>query len=108
MASRRSPRRSRRRRNWRAASRKSALSEAYSRLTIDRAEVEGAHQTAAEALAELPASAETETKLAAVRAEIDGQRRLAVQVRAEAQALAREAELADRRVQAIIAEIGRA
>ncbi len=88
----------------RHAARKSALSEAYSRLTIDRAEVEGAHQTAAEALAELPASAETETKLAAVRAEIDGQRRLAAQVRAEAQALAREAELADRRVQAIIAE----
>jgi chromosome segregation protein len=88
----------------RHAARKSALSEAYSRLTIDRAEVDGAHQTAAEALAELPASAETETKLAAVRAEIDGQRRLAAQVRAEAQALAREAELADRRVQAIIAE----
>jgi chromosome segregation protein len=88
----------------RHAARKSALSEAYSRLTIDRAEVEGAHQTAAEALAELPASADTETKLAAVRAEIDGQRRLAAQVRAEAQALAREAELADRRVQAIIAE----
>jgi chromosome segregation protein len=88
----------------RHAARKSALSEAYSRLTIDRAEVEGAHQTATEALAELPASAETETKLAAVRAEIDGQRRLAAQVRAEAQALAREAELADRRVQAIIAE----
>jgi chromosome segregation protein len=88
----------------RHAARKSALSEAYSRLTIDRAEVEGAHQTATEALAELPASAETETKLAAVRAEIEGQRRLAAQVRAEAQALAREAELADRRVQAIIAE----
>jgi chromosome segregation protein len=88
----------------RHAARKSALSEAYSRLTIDRAEVEGAHQNAAEALADLPPSAETETKLAAVRAEIDGQRRLAAQVRAEAQALAREAELADRRVQAIIAE----
>src|SRR5437660_2096157 len=88
----------------RHAARKSALSEAYSRLTIDRAEVDGAHQSAAEALAELPASADTETKLAAVRAEIDGQRRLAAQVRAEAQALAREAELADRRVQAIIAE----
>src|SRR6267154_696111 len=88
----------------RHAARKSALSEAYSRLTIDRAEVEGAHQNAAEALADLPASAETETKLAAVRAEIDGQRRLAAQVRAEAQALAREAELADRRLQAILAE----
>jgi chromosome segregation protein len=88
----------------RHAARKSALSEAYSRLTIDRAEVESAHENALQALAELPPSAETETKLAAVRAEIEGQRRLAAQVRAEAQALAREAELADRRVQAIIAE----
>jgi chromosome segregation protein len=88
----------------RHAARKSALSEAYSRLTIDRAEVEGAHQTATEALADLPASIETETRLSAVKAEIEGQRRLAAQVRAEAQALAREAELADRRVQAIIAE----
>jgi chromosome segregation protein len=88
----------------RHGARKSALSEAYSRLTIDRAEVESAHENALQALAELPPSAESETKLAAVRAEIEGLRRLAAQVRAEAQALAREAELADRRVQAIIAE----
>src|SRR6266566_4069065 len=99
MASRRSPHRSRRPPNWRGVWRRSALSEAYSRLTIDRAEVDGAHQSAAEALADLPPSAETETRLAAVRAEIESQRRLAAQVRAEAQALAREAELADRRVQ---------
>ena len=39
-----------------------------------------------------------------MRTDIDGHRRLAAQVRAEAQALAREAELADRRLQAIIAE----
>src|SRR5919201_214565 len=52
----------------------------------------------------LPPSVDAETRLAAVRAEIEGQRRIAAQVRAEAQALAREAELADRRVQAIIAE----
>src|SRR5207244_9454840 len=52
----------------------------------------------------LPASLDTENKLAAVRAEIDNHRRSAAQVRAEAQALAREAELADRRVQAILAE----
>ena len=43
-------------------------------------------------------------RLAAVRSDIDGHRRFAAQVRAEAQALAREAELADRRLQAIIAE----
>jgi chromosome segregation protein len=52
----------------------------------------------------LPPSVETEEKLAAVRAEIESHRRLAAEVRAEAQVLAREAELADRRVQAILAE----
>src|SRR6202022_1397901 len=88
----------------RHAGRKSALTEAHSRLAADRTEAEAAHQNANEALAELPPSLETETKLAAVRADIDGHRRLAAQVRAEAQALAREAELADRRVQAILAE----
>ncbi len=61
-------------------------------------------QSATAALAELPPSLDTETRLAAVRSDIDGHRRLAAQVRAEAQALAREAELADRRLQAITAE----
>jgi chromosome segregation protein len=88
----------------RHAARKSALFEAYSRLTIDRTEVESAHQDATAALAELPPSVETETRLATVKTDIEGHRRLAAQVRAEAQALAREAELADRRVQAILAE----
>ncbi len=88
----------------RHSARKSALFEAYSRLTIDRTEVEGAHQNASAALAELPPGLETETRLAAVRGEIEGHRRVAAQVRAEGQALAREAELADRRVQAITAE----
>ncbi len=88
----------------RHAARKSALTEAHSRLNADRAEAEAAHESATAALAELPPGHETETRLTAVRAEIDGHRRLAAQVRAEAQALAREAELADRRVQAILAE----
>ncbi len=88
----------------RHAARRSALTEARSRLTADRMEAEGAHQDATAALAELPASLDTETKLASVRTEIDGHRHHAAQVRAEAQALAREAELADRRVQAILAE----
>ena len=56
------------------------------------------------AITELPSSEDTETRLAAVRSDIEGHRRMAAQVRAEAQALAREAELADRRVQAILAE----
>ncbi|WP_407166464.1 chromosome segregation protein SMC [Bradyrhizobium sp. ORS 111] len=88
----------------RHAARKSALTEAHSRVAADRAEAEAAHESAVAALSELPPSVETETQLAAVRAEIDNQRRAAAQVRAEAQALAREAELADRRVQAILAE----
>ncbi len=88
----------------RHAARKSALTEAHNRLNADLTEAFGAHETAAAALAELPASLDTETRLAAVRSDIDGHRRMAAQVRAEAQALAREAELADRRLQAILAE----
>src|SRR5882757_10456717 len=88
----------------RHAARKSALTEAHSRLTNDRNEAQAGHESAEAALSELPPSAETEARLGTVREEIDGHRRLAAQVRAEAQALAREAELADRRVQAILSE----
>ena len=88
----------------RHAARKSALTEAHSRLNADRAEAEAAHESALAALAELPPSLDTETRLTTVRTDIEGHRRLAAQVRAEAQALAREAELADRRLQAIISE----
>jgi chromosome segregation protein len=88
----------------RHAARKSALAEAHSRLNADRTEAQSAWESAVAALAELPPSVDTETKLAAVRTDIDGHRQLAAQVRAEAQALAREAELADRRLQAITAE----
>ncbi len=88
----------------RHAGRISALSEAYSRVSADCAEAYAAHENAITALNEMPAPVETEARLAAVRSDIEGHRRLAAQVRAEAQALAREAELADRRVQAIAAE----
>ncbi|WP_041358263.1 chromosome segregation protein SMC [Nitrobacter hamburgensis] len=88
----------------RHAARRSALTEAHSRLTSNRLEAAAAHETATAALDALPPSLDTETKLGEVRTEIDGHRRLAAQVRAEAQALAREAELADRRLQAISAE----
>src|SRR3982075_3590662 len=84
--------------------REAALTEAHSRLDADRAEAEAAHESAVAALAELPPSLDTETRLAAVRTDIDGRRPLAAQVRAEAQALEREAELADRPLQAILAE----
>ncbi len=88
----------------RHAARKSALTEAQQRIHADRSEAHGALEAAAEQHAELPSSAETEAQLATVREDMDGHRRLAAQVRAESQALAREAELADRRVQAILAE----
>ncbi|WP_430642429.1 chromosome segregation SMC family protein, partial [Bradyrhizobium sacchari] len=88
----------------RHAARKATLSEAHSRLAADRAEAEAAHEYAAAGISELPSSEDTETRLAAVRSDIEAHRRMAAQVRAEAQALAREAELADRRVQAILAE----
>ncbi|UPJ47472.1 AAA family ATPase [Bradyrhizobium sp. 200] len=88
----------------RHAARKSALTEAHTRLAADRSEAEAAHESANAALAELPPTLDTETRLATVRSEIDTHRRFAAQVRAEAQALAREAELADKRVQAITAE----
>src|SRR4030081_3886490 len=88
----------------RHAARKSALVEAHSRLNADRSEADAAHGSAIAARAELPPSFEAENRLAAVRADIEGHRRLAAEGRAEAQALAREAELADRRLQAITAE----
>jgi chromosome segregation protein len=88
----------------RHAARKATLSEAHSRLAADRAEAEAAYEYAQAGIGELPSSEDTETRLAAVRSDIEGHRRMAAQVRAEAQALAREAELADRRVQAILAE----
>jgi chromosome segregation protein len=88
----------------RHAARRSALTEAQTRLDNDRLEAEAAHESAHAALEYLPDSSDAETRLAAVRGEIEGHRRLAAQVRAEAQALARDAELADRRLQAIIAE----
>ncbi len=88
----------------RHAARKSALNEARTRLLADRSEAEGTHHAAIEALASLPASEPTEMRLAEVKNGIDGCRRVAAQVRAEAQALAREAEIADRRLSAITAE----
>ncbi len=88
----------------RHAARRSALAEAQTRLAADRTEADSAHSVATQAVAELPASDETEAQLATARAGMDEKRQSAAQVRAEAQALAREAELADRRVQAIAPE----
>jgi chromosome segregation protein len=85
----------------RNAARLSALNEAKTRLVAGRDEARRVKQEAEAAIAALAPSSEIEKKLTAVRADIEGKRSDAAQVRAEAQALAREAELADRRLNAI-------
>jgi chromosome segregation protein len=85
----------------RNAARISALTEAKSRLVGTRDEARAASDVAEAGLAELPPSAELESKLTTVRSEIEGKRTELAEIRAEAQALAREAELADRRLVAI-------
>jgi chromosome segregation protein len=88
----------------RNAARLSALQEAKLRITASRDEALAAHRDSDAALAALPPAAELEARLAAVQTEIAEQRSAVAEARAEAQAIAREAELADRRLQAIAAE----
>lgn len=90
----------------RHVARRSALAEAGTRLAADRAEAGESLHVATAALAELPPGAELEARLAAVRDDVASARARAAGVRAEAHALSREAELADRRMQAIAAERG--
>jgi chromosome segregation protein len=85
----------------RNAARISALTEAKTRSIAGRDEAKSAADVANQALAELPPSADLESKLADVRTDIEGKRAQLAEVRAEAQALARDAELADRRLNAI-------
>lgn len=85
----------------RNAARISALTEAKSRIVTSREEAATAHQTAETSLAALPAALELEEKLTAIHTEIEGKRTRLAEARAEAQALAREAEQADRRLAAI-------
>jgi chromosome segregation protein len=88
----------------RNAARISALVEANARLIANRDEAATARAEAERALATLPPVAELETSLAAVLAEITERRSALAEVQAEAQAIAREAELSDRRLQAIAGE----
>jgi chromosome segregation protein len=85
----------------RNTARVSALTEAKARLVANRDEARASAGEAERGLSELPPSADLEDKLAAIRSEIDDKRNELAEVRAEAQALAREAELADRRLGAI-------
>jgi chromosome segregation protein len=82
----------------------SALKEAHQRITADRAETARARSESDQALAELQPAAELESQLAAINEVIGRQRGVCAEARGEAQAIAREAELANHRLQAIAGE----
>ncbi len=83
------------------AARRSALAEAKTRLSASHAEAHSSKEQIVRALAELAPAAELETQLNTVREAIVAQRGSLAEVRAEAQALAREAEIAKKRLEAI-------
>ncbi len=85
----------------RHAARLSALTEATTRLTANRDETTTAKDEAERALAALAPAADLETQLAGVRDDIAAKRAKLAEVRAEQQAIAREAEMADRRLAAL-------
>jgi len=88
----------------RITARHSALSEAKTRLAAAYAEAQTAHDEAQAAHAALPVSDSIEAELAQVRARLTDERAKLAEARAEAQALAREMELAQRRLAAIRSE----
>jgi chromosome segregation protein len=85
----------------RNAARISALKEARQRIGASRDETRQALHEAEQAFAALPAAAEIENQLAAINDVIARERGASAEVRVEAQALTREAELANHRLQAI-------
>ncbi len=85
----------------RNAARISALNEARQRISAGREETTLARGEAEKTLAALPAAAEIEEKLAAINEVIALERSACAEVRVEAQAITREAELANHRLQAI-------
>jgi chromosome segregation protein len=88
----------------RITSRRSALAEGQARLTTAMAEADAARVAALEAREALPPTADLETGLAETRTKVADDRGRLAEVRAEAQALAREVELAQRRLAAIATE----
>ncbi len=88
----------------RQAARRSALTEAKARLSTSCAEAGQAKDQAGRALAELASAAALESQLNEVRETIASQRGHLAEVRAEGQALAREAEIARKRLEAIVGE----
>ena len=88
----------------RQAARLSALAEARTRLSASRDEASTGKAEAERALEALIPAADLESKLAAIRDEITAKRSALAEVRAEQQAIAREAELADKRLAAIASD----
>ena len=88
----------------RNAARISALQEAKQRTGTGRDEAIAGRSEAEGALAALPDASELEAKLARINDAIAADRSMLAEVRVEAQAIAREAELANRRLQTIAAE----
>ena len=88
----------------RNAARISALREAKQRTGAGRDEALAAGKEAETALAALPPAGDLESKLAEVKEVIARERAALAEVLVEAQTIAREAEAADRRLQAISAE----
>ena len=88
----------------RQAARLSALAEARARLMMSRDEATATKTGAESALAAFAPAADLEKKLAQVRDDIAAKRARLAEVQAEQQAIAREAELADRRLAALAAD----
>jgi chromosome segregation protein len=88
----------------RKAARISALTEAKQRIAAAREETKASHAEAAQALAALQAADDIEQKLATVTEVIARERTAGAEIRGEAQAVAREAQLAEHRLAAIAGE----
>ncbi|MDB5598713.1 MAG: chromosome segregation protein [Xanthobacteraceae bacterium] len=88
----------------RIAARLSALAEGQTRLADSLQEAAASREESEAALAELPEPSKLEGELFEVRQTVGERRSKLAELRAEAQAIAREAELAQRRLQAIAAE----
>jgi chromosome segregation protein len=92
------------RESGRVTARMSALTEAKLRLATSREEAAAMKGDAVEALAELPPAVEIEGELNEVRGRVTAKRAALAEARGEAQALAREAELRKRRLEAVVTE----
>jgi chromosome segregation protein len=97
-----SEKRARERELNRQSSRLSALAEARTRLAASHEEAAAAKIQAERAQSELAPAADFESKLAHVRDDIAAKRAKLADVRAEQQAIIREADLADRRINQLV------